>query len=311
MSRPTSPTAAMVSTGAVSTVNGIVSTNYVSNSVDSQRLVRHDGNQVRLPCVHRKGMSQSVLGVDGVFICGDTGVPIGLMNNTRRGCMQGRWIHASFSQLAMIAPNTRRCTRSTQNIMATKNAEWEPRRYRGARPALAHPTVDAQCALACTYEYPWCGNAQVVEAKPVSFYREYEPNKYLNAPDVEAVPVQIIDKPVERLVEVLQLQPVEKVVDRAVETLDIQDQQNVNDIQLQLTVPHIVEVEKPVYFDREVLKENIQEVYVDKVVERVVEVLRERCALKAATQRLYTCIHGFSFLFGNIGSDVYTNVSGV
>ena len=48
MSRPTSPTAAMVSTGAVSTVNGIVSTNYVSNSVDSQRLVRHDGNQVRL-----------------------------------------------------------------------------------------------------------------------------------------------------------------------------------------------------------------------------------------------------------------------
>ena len=33
MSRPTSPTA--------------VSTNYVGNAVDSQRLVRHGGNQVR------------------------------------------------------------------------------------------------------------------------------------------------------------------------------------------------------------------------------------------------------------------------
>jgi hypothetical protein len=30
------------------------------------------------------------------------------------------------------------------------------------------------------------GASQVVEARPVSFYREYEPNKYLNAPDIES-----------------------------------------------------------------------------------------------------------------------------
>jgi len=41
------------------------------------------------------------------------------------------------------------------------------------------------------------------------------------------------------------------------------------------TVPEIQEVQKPVYYDREVLKEEIQEVYIDKVVERVVEVLKE------------------------------------
>ena len=29
------------------------------------------------------------------------------------------------------------------------------------------------------------GQSQVTEAKPVSFYRELEPNKYLNAPDIE------------------------------------------------------------------------------------------------------------------------------
>jgi len=29
------------------------------------------------------------------------------------------------------------------------------------------------------------GQSQVTEAKPVSFYRELEPNKYLNAPDLE------------------------------------------------------------------------------------------------------------------------------
>jgi len=29
------------------------------------------------------------------------------------------------------------------------------------------------------------GQSQVTEAKPVSFYRELEPNKYLNAPELE------------------------------------------------------------------------------------------------------------------------------
>jgi len=70
------------------------------------------------------------------------------------------------------------------------------------------------------------GASQVVEAKPVSFYREYEPNKYLNAPELEgAREVQVIEKTAERLVEVLQLQPAEKVVDRLFETIQIQDQQ--------------------------------------------------------------------------------------
>ena len=34
-------------------------------------------------------------------------------------------------------------------------------------------------------------------------------------------------------------------------------------------------IDKEVFFDREVLKEHVEEVYIDKYVERVVEILRE------------------------------------
>mmetsp|Transcript_72704 Transcript_72704/g.106586 ORF Transcript_72704/g.106586 Transcript_72704/m.106586 type:complete len:427 (-) Transcript_72704:735-2015(-) len=120
------------------------------------------------------------------------------------------------------------------------------------------------------------GQSQVTEAKPVSFYRELEPNKYLNAPELEgAREVQVIEKQTERLVEVVQLHPLEKVVDRLFESIQIQDQTAQTELQLTCIVPEIIEIQKPVHYDREILKEQIQEIYVDKVVERVVEVLRE------------------------------------
>jgi len=131
------------------------------------------------------------------------------------------------------------------------------------------------------------GASTVTEAKPVSFYRELEPNKYLNAPDIEgARDVQVIEKHAERLVEVMHLQPVEKPVERLFETIQIQDQQAVHELNLTCVVPEIVEVHKPVHYDREVLKENIQEIYVDKVVERVVEVLREVYVDKVVQRRI-------------------------
>jgi hypothetical protein len=98
--------------------------------------------------------------------------------------------------------------------------------------------------------------------------------------------VQIIDKQAERLVEVIQLQSVEKVVDRLFETIQIQDQHLTENILIQQVVPDIVTVQRPVYYDREVLKENIQEIYVDKVVERVVEVLREVYVDKIVQRRI-------------------------
>ena len=45
-------------------------------------------------------------------------------------------------------------------------------------------------------------------------------------------------------------------------------------------------MQKPVHYDREILKEEIQEVYVDKVVERVVEVLKEVYVDKPVQRRI-------------------------
>jgi hypothetical protein len=55
------------------------------------------------------------------------------------------------------------------------------------------------------------GAAQVVEARPVSFYREYEPNKY-----VKVLREVYVDKIVQRRIEVLKEVPTIRYVDRIV-----------------------------------------------------------------------------------------------
>ena len=62
--------------------------------------------------------------------------------------------------------------------------------------------------------------------------------------------------------------------------------QAVTELHLTCAVPEIQEVQKPVHYDREILKEEIQEVYVDKVVERVVEVLKEVYVDKPVQRRV-------------------------
>lgn len=87
--------------------------------------------------------------------------------------------------------------------------------------------------------------------------------------------VQIIDKNVDRIVEVIRLVPVQKVVERLVERLQVIEKPSVRDVpQIQTRV--IVEnVDKPVNIEREVYTEMVQEVVIDKVVERIVEKIRE------------------------------------
>ena len=73
--------------------------------------------------------------------------------------------------------------------------------------------------------------------------------------------------------------------------VDAQSFQAVQELHLTCAVPEIQEVQKPVHYDREVLKEEIQEVYVDKVVERVVEVLKEVYVDKPVQRRVEVTSH--------------------
>ncbi|EKX38315.1 hypothetical protein GUITHDRAFT_144262 [Guillardia theta CCMP2712] len=137
------------------------------------------------------------------------------------------------------------------------------------------------------------GNSVVTSVNPVSFKRSSDPNKYWNPViPTEQTSVTVVDKPIERIVEVFHRVPMDKVVERNVESIKVEEKHLEKDIKITQVVPVIQartraedsvglqEIKKEVVYEKEVLKEEVQEIVVDKYVERVwksriVEVIRE------------------------------------
>jgi len=116
----------------------------------------------------------------------------------------------------------------------------------------------------------------VISAHPVTFERKVDPNKFLDAPEIHRpVDIKVIDKAVDRIVEVFQKKPVAKPVERLVEKIEVQDIETVKEFHVTQLIPEVQIIDKEVFYDREVLVEHVEEVYIDKYVERVVEILRE------------------------------------
>mmetsp|Transcript_41620 Transcript_41620/g.98633 ORF Transcript_41620/g.98633 Transcript_41620/m.98633 type:complete len:463 (+) Transcript_41620:32-1420(+) len=87
--------------------------------------------------------------------------------------------------------------------------------------------------------------------------------------------VKMIDKPVEVTSEVIRVQPVDKYVERIEEQIVVRDRAANREVSQPQVVWQVEEVVKEVFVEREEFEEIVQEVYVDKVVEKLVEVIRE------------------------------------
>ena len=84
------------------------------------------------------------------------------------------------------------------------------------------------------------GESSVVAAYPVTFERKIDPNKFLDAPEIHRqVDVKVIDKAVDRIVEVFQRKQIVKVADRMVETIAVQDIEEVKDFQVTQIIPEV------------------------------------------------------------------------
>jgi hypothetical protein len=148
-------------------------------------------------------------------------------------------------------------------------------KYRPTREDVLFAPLDYRCMIGPEKRI---GQDRVVSQQvvPVSVERKTDSKLYLNSASAGPVkPPTIIDKRVERVVEVIREAPVEKVVETMKERLQVTEKVTERPgTTVYEEHPRVEERVRNVPVERTVYKEVTQEVVIDKVVEVIVEVLR-------------------------------------
>eukprot|EP00960_Hanusia_phi_P027716 746976-Hanusia_phi.AAC.3 len=123
------------------------------------------------------------------------------------------------------------------------------------------------------------GSSVVTAVNPVSFKRNSDPNKCFLLWSVPPSCAERCCKSADRqgscVLACELLADCAQVVERNVESIKVEEKHLEKDIKITQVVPVIQEVKKEIVYEKEVLKEEVQEIVVDKYVERIVEVIKE------------------------------------